>query len=146
MLNYVRRWSEEPSQTTNLFKSALDYPVVKGTGNEATISGGDAHMYRLSATNANTNNRMSNRYIEDGSYIRIQNISFGYTFPRKITRKFSAEAARVYVNLQNVYTFTKYKGYDPEVGCYGSDALLQGVDYGRYPSARIFTAGLSLTF
>lgn len=146
VLNYVRRWSEEPSQTTNLFKSALDYPVVKGTDNNATISGGDEHMYRLSATNANTNNRMSNRYIEDGSYIRIQNISFGYTFPRKITRKFSAEAARVYVNLQNVYTFTKYKGYDPEVGCYGSDALLQGVDYGRYPSARIFTAGLSLTF
>ena len=98
--------------------------------------------------NANTNNniRQSNRYVEDGSYIRLQNIALGYTLKKEWVKKVKLENVRVYANLQNVYTWTKYSGYDPEVGCMYGNALLNGLDYGRYPSPRIVTFGINVQF
>ena len=61
------------------------------------------------------------------------------------TRKFSIESLRVYCNIQNLHTFTKYKGYDPEIGAYNQQVLLRGVDYARYPSQRMFTFGLNVS-
>ena len=61
---------------------------------------------------------MSSRFVEDGSYLRIKNISLGYTFPKKWISKLNIDNLRVYMNIQNAFTFTKYKGYDPEVGAY----------------------------
>ena len=89
---------------------------------------------------------MSNRFVEDGSYLRIKNISLGYTFPKKWIRKWRIDNLRIYMNVQNAFTFTKYKGYDPEVGAYNYNVLLRGVDYARYPSQRIYTFGLNLSF
>jgi hypothetical protein len=110
-------------------------------------------MPRISNNEANGNNRLSSRYIEDGSYLRLQNISLSYRFPKHIVSKIGFDNAKVYVNVQNVYTFTKYSGYDPEVGMLrqqygtnGQDALVNGIDVGRYPSPRIFTAGISVGF
>jgi hypothetical protein len=89
---------------------------------------------------------VSDLYIEDGSYLRIQNISLGYTLPRKWVNKAQLQNVKIYANLQNVYTFTKYSGYDPEIGSMYGDALMNGLDYGRYPSPRIYTFGLNVTF
>ena len=91
------------------------------------------------------NSRTSNIYVEDASYLRIKNLSVGYTLPRAFTGRFGVENLRVYCNIQNLYTFTKYKGYDPEIGAYNQNVLLQGVDYARYPSQRMFTFGLNIS-
>lgn len=94
----------------------------------------------------NENTRVSDRYIEDGSYLRIRNITLAYNFPETISRKISSNSLRVYVQVQNAYTFTKYTGFDPEVGQDTWDRNLFGVDNGRYPSPRIYSVGLNVGF
>ena len=90
---------------------------------------------------------MSDKFVEDGSYIRLQNVSFSYSLPQSILQKTNFFTnVKVYINLQNVYTWTKYKGYDPEVGSLYGDALKNGIDYGRYPSPKIYTVGLNFSF
>ncbi|MCX2678607.1 TonB-dependent receptor [Galbibacter sp. EGI 63066] len=92
------------------------------------------------------NNEISDRWIEDGSYLRIQNVSLGYTLPHKYAEKIGIDVLKLYGSIQNLYTFTDYKGFDPEVGSFNQDVLLTGVDNGRYPSPRTFTLGLNLQF
>ncbi len=96
----------------------------------------------------NDNDRISDRYVEDGSYLRIKNITLGYTFPKALLSKAKIENLRVYVNIQNLYTFTKYTGYDPEVGASTQDSsgLTYGIDNGRYPSPAMYSFGLNITF
>ncbi len=86
------------------------------------------------------------RYMQDGSYLRLKNISLGYTFTPEASRKVLAKQIRIYVSAQNLLTFTPYKGYDPEVSTFGQNNLLQGIDYGAYPSSKTFLAGASITF
>lgn len=74
-----------------------------------------------SINDPNDNDRISDRYVEDGSFLRIKNITLGYTFPKALLNKAKIENLRVYVNIQNLYTFTKYTGYDPEVGASTQD-------------------------
>jgi len=98
-------------------------------------------------TNTNTNNvYMSDRYVEDGSYIRIQNISLGYRVPKKYADKAKLAGARVYVSVQNLKTFTNYSGYDPEIGAFNNNIKLMNVDMGHYPNPRTITVGASLEF
>ena len=98
-------------------------------------------------TNSNTNNTaMSDRYVEDGSYLRIQNITLGYRFPRSIISKVKMTNLRLFVTSQNLYTFTNYSGYDPEVGAYNNSIRLMNVDAGHYPNPRTFMGGLSVQF
>ena len=85
-----------------------------------------------------TNTENSTRFIEDGSYLRLKNLQIGYTFPLKWTQKFRCSRLRLYATASNLFTITKYKGYDPEVG--------GGVDYGNYPQSRTFTFGLNANF
>jgi len=99
-----------------------------------------------SSASSTSNFRYSDKFVEDGSYLRIQNISLGYNLPRKWLKKIAFENLKIYANLQNLYTFTAYKGYDPEIGSTNQDALLTGIDNARYPSPRIYTFGLNLTF
>lgn len=84
-------------------------------------------------------------YLEDGSFLRISNITFGYTLPKKILKKAFISNARVYATLNNIYTFTDYTGYDPEVSSTGS-LLTRGVDNSSYPKSKSFVLGLNLTF
>lgn len=100
---------------------------------------------RFTADNVN-NRYVSDRYIEDGSYLRIQNITLGYRLPGKIAGKNIFSSARIYATAQNLYTFTKYSGYDPEIGSYNSSIKLQNVDMGHYPVPRTFTAGINVEF
>ena len=106
----------------------------------------DSQIPRPTTNDNNRNNRMSDRYIEDGTYLRIQNLRLSYTFPALLTKKYRIERLKLYVNVQNVYTFTDYSGYDPEIGAFNQDPLLQNVDMGRYPSPRLYTFGLDIDF
>ena len=107
---------------------------------------GENTLPRPSTNDNNRNNRMSDRFIEDGSYLRIQNVRLGYTLPTTLTQKIRIQRLRVYANAQNLYTITNYSGYDPEIGSFNQDPLLQNVDMGRYPSPRLFTFGLDVDF
>jgi len=116
--------------------------------NNVIVTNKDTKTPRISQSDPNDNDRLSTRYIEDGSYLRIKNIVLGYTFPKTLLSKAKIENIRVYVNIQNLYTFTKYRGFDPEVGASTQDAtgLTFGVDNGRYPSPTTYSCGLNITF
>ncbi len=117
------------------------------------VSSAHPKMYRMASDDVNKNSRISSNMIEDGSYLRISNISLTYNLPSKWTSKMGLNQVKVYTNIQNLWTFTKYSGYDPEVGMmrsqymnYGQDPLMNGVDVGRYPSPRTFMFGLTIGF
>ena len=97
------------------------------------------------ATNSSSNRVISSRIIEDGSYLRLKNITLGYTFPNKLTKKWKIDKARVYVAAQNIYTWTGYSGYDPEVSIRNS-AMTPGLDYSSYPRAYAVSFGINLGF
>ncbi len=108
----------------------------------------DTKTPRPTIADPNDNDRLSDRYVEDGSYLRIKNITLGYTFPKSVLQKAKIENIRLYMNIQNLYTFTKYSGYDPEVGASTQDSsgLTFGVDNGRYPSPMTCSFGVNITF
>jgi hypothetical protein len=85
----------------------------------------------------------SDLYVHDGSYARIKNIQLGYTIPESLTRKILISNVRVYVAAENLLTLTGYHGFDPEIASGGTSL---GIDYGVYPQARTFTAGISVAF
>ena len=87
----------------------------------------------------NKNNRVSDRFLEDGSYLRLKNISLGYTLPSHLTKKAAMQQVRLSVSAQNLFTLTRYTGLDPEVGGSGNDNNV-------YPVTRNFTFGLNITF
>ena len=88
---------------------------------------------------------ISSRLIEDGSYLRLKNVSFGYTFPVEWTQSFGAQSVRIYVSGQNLFTLTNYSGYDPDVSTYNNLGNL-GADYGTYPKAKTYLMGIKLGF
>lgn len=100
---------------------------------------------RFSPTNRN-NTAMSDRYVEDASYWRIQNVTLGYRVPKNISSKAKINNLRVYGSIQNLHTFTKYSGYDPEIGSLNNNIRLTNVDTGHYPNPRTFTVGLNVEF
>jgi hypothetical protein len=83
-------------------------------------------------------------HVEDGSFIRLQSLSIGYTLPSRLIR--GAENTRLVLTGQNLHVWTKYSGFDPEVNSFGGDARARGVDLGSYPRARIWNLGLSTQF
>jgi hypothetical protein len=86
------------------------------------------------------------RYVEDGSYVRLKNIMLGYSLPSKIIQGIGITKARAYVSATNAFTKTKYVGYDPEVSSYNTNDGQIGMDLGTYPSAKMLTLGLDLSF
>jgi hypothetical protein len=94
----------------------------------------------------NNNLKISDRFVEDGSYLRIQNVTLAYNVPLKWAGKAKMSMARLYISAQNLHTFTKYSGYDPELGSYNGDVTLMNVDYGHYPNPRSFTIGANIEF
>lgn len=120
---------------TNRTTAILDRWTGPGTSDE---------MPRYTWADVNNNYRVSDLYIEDGSYIRLKNIQLGYTLPLSILKRVGASTFRVYVSAENVLTFTKYTGADPEVGALNSFDI--GIDRGIYPQARTFRVGTTITF
>jgi len=96
-------------------------------------------MPRAIFNDPNNNSRISSRFIEDGSYMRIKNITLGYTLPGTLIHRYKVQQIRIYASAQNLATFTKYSGFDPEVPS-------NGVDFNVYPVTRVLSLGLNITF
>lgn len=111
-----------------------------------TGEGSTNTMPRNAYTAPISNDWFSNVYIENGNFLRIRNVQVGYTFPESLSKKAGISHARLYVAAQNLYTFTKYTGYDPEIGSPSQNVLQTGADFGRYPLARMFTVGINCQF
>jgi len=103
----------------------------------------NTNIPRAISGDPNTNLRVSDRWIENGSYLRLKNLMIGYTLRRNSIHYINS--FRVYVSSQNLLTFTKYKGWDPEIGSKNT-TLTNGIDYGQYPAARSFQLGLQVGF
>ena len=90
------------------------------------------------------NGRVSSRWVEDGSYLRLKNLTIGYNLPHKLLRKLSIQNLKIYVTGVNLLTFTNYKGVDPEIVENGSNVKFAGIDYATYPMARTISFGLKV--
>jgi TonB-dependent starch-binding outer membrane protein SusC len=90
--------------------------------------------------------KMSDRYLENGSYIRVKTITLSYDLPKSLMDRLHMERVRIYITGQNLFTFTKYTGFDPEVGSFGMDNTRLGYDFGSYPSVKTLIAGASINF
>ena len=155
--NMKSAWANQPTSVLARTKLApIDAEkVYDGTNNvwnwyedptNVKIANPGAKLPRATTGDPNDNDRLSDRYIEDGSYLRIKNITLGYTFPKKWLEKVKIENLRVQVNIQNLLTFTKYTGYDPEIGASTASVNVMGLDNGRYPSPTTYSFGVNLTF
>lgn len=91
-------------------------------------------------------NDVYSRFVEDGSFLRLKNVTLGYTLPAKWTRKFYVSKLRVYASGQNLFCLDNYSGYDPEVSTAASNPMTPGLDWGAYPKSRIFTIGAEIQF
>jgi hypothetical protein len=121
--------------STNRPVSALERWTGPGTSNDQP---------RVTHADLNFNNRVSDRFIEDGSYFRIKSLQVGYTLPSAALDRVGIGKFRVYASANNLFTFTDYSGLDPEIGTRGT--LEIGIDRGFYPSPRIYNVGLNVTF
>jgi TonB-linked SusC/RagA family outer membrane protein len=121
----------------NVAKEMLGRWTGPGTSNTIT---------RVAYFGTPGNNQFSDFYVEDGGFLRCRNIQLGYTIPSELTNRFGVERLRVYVSSQNLFTITKYTGYDPEIGSLNQSVLNTGFDQGRYPVARTIIGGINLQF
>ncbi len=141
--------------TLNDFGNNYYHLIDPLTGQEATT------LARLKELNPNENSRLwslteetssniiypSSYFVEDGSYLRISQLTLGYTFPSQWMKKAHISKLRIYFTANNLYTFTKYSGYDPNVSSSNSDVICTpGFDSRAYPAARSFVVGLNLSF
>jgi outer membrane receptor protein involved in Fe transport len=101
---------------------------------------------RMTSRDPNNNMRFSDRYVQDGSYIRLKNIQLGYTIPFNPSSRVKISNMRVYVAADNLFTITNYDGFDPEVSEYYYNPYAFGVDVGTYPQPRTYRAGVTLNF
>jgi TonB-linked SusC/RagA family outer membrane protein len=109
--------------------------------NRWTGEGTSNEIPRFSFSDKNGNWLSSDLYVKDGSYMRVKNMQLGYTLPRLLTQKAFISKLRVYVSAENLLTFTKYEGFDPEISSGGTSL---GIDRGIYPQARVFSLGINL--
>lgn len=115
--------------------------------NSWTPSNTNTDMPRLNGNDKNNTNRTSDRFVEDGSYARLKNITLGYTLPKSLIQKAGIASLRFYVSGQNLVTITNYSGADPEIGQNATDNYLsRGVDIGTYPQAQTYVFGVKLGF
>lgn len=150
VLNALRINGENPNASYGYLKVLKDYAkleLIDPNGSSADVN--NVYVTNPNTTivgvrndNSNANNRFSDLYLEDGSYIRCKNITIGYNFPDRILKKLHIGSLRMYVSESNAFLITKYKGLDPEVGSW--NPLQAGIDGGTYPQARVFTFGVNV--
>ncbi len=136
IFNFLR-WQLEKMDNAyyNQLKTVMDR-YVEGTNT-------DGKLPRFTNTNVN-NVYISDRYVEDGSYLRIQNLTIGYRLPVSLISKAKITNVRFYVSVQNLHTFSDYSGYDPEIGAFNNNIRLMNVDMGHYPNPRSYTIGANI--
>ena len=134
--NDVYRAYERNLAMTNKHRMVLNRWTGEGSTN-------DARFPRYTFVDDNLNTRASDRYVEDGSFLKIKDLQLGYTFPGNINEKLKISKLRVFAQVKNLYTFTEYTGYDPEI----SGGIFEtGIDRGIYPQARTWSFGLDVRF
>lgn len=155
ILNYARARNESMinnfnNQSRSVINRARTRLVEGGTDindiNDVELIDPTTEIPRFDNGGENFNHVMSSRWIEDGTYIRIQNVKLSYRFPSNLTRKIKMSDLMVYVNVQNVATFTEYTGLDPQIGSFDQNPQLRNLDLGRYPTPRVYTVGVKLDF
>ncbi|WP_332369551.1 SusC/RagA family TonB-linked outer membrane protein [Spirosoma telluris] len=129
---------------------------MEGSGNQYSVVAdryrsedqpGNGQVFRASRGGTQSNStRLSTFYLQNGSYLRCTNITLGYNLPASVLTKVRVSGLRLYANVNNAFTFTKYKGYNPEVDYNNGANLAPGVDYGKYPLARGYNIGARITF
>jgi hypothetical protein len=129
----------EASGEQNFNKSKTVINAWNGEGSSNTIP-------RAIITDPNQNKRPSDIYVEDGSYLRLRNIRLGYNLPKVILSKINISDMNIYISGQNLLTFTKYSGFDPEVGNYNGGNTAAGIDTDIYPQSRSFHVGTVINF
>lgn len=134
--NDVYRAYERNLAMTNKFRSVLGRWTGEGSTN-------DARTPRNSFVDDNGNTRASERYVEDGSFIKIKDLQFGYTFSAKALQSLKLSKIRVFAQVKNAFTFTRYSGFDPEIS---GGIFESGIDRGIYPQARTYSFGVDLKF
>ena len=155
--NLVRQQHTNTQRYSNLMAYVSDYArvaLIDPNGSPTDISNvyvtnpTTARVQRISSAGSsmNDNNRVSNRFVEDGSYLRLKTISLAWNLPKSWLAPLKLDWVQVYGNIQNLFTICGYDGYDPEIGAQGQNILLQGIDNYRYPSQRIYTFGLKVKF
>lgn len=125
--------------------------AMKGADNQSTAvirrwrqPGDLTDIPRATELDPNNNNRISSRFVEDGSYLRVKNVTLSYILNRQLAERLKIRTARVYISAQNLLTYTNYSGMDPEVNYTGDNNLLRATDFFTYPQARTFTVGINL--
>ena len=138
ILNLNRRYLDNMEGNVNGTTAALNrWQSVDNVG--------DGMTNRANRKQTGYNARTSTWHLEDGSYLRLQNISIGYTLPKALTQKWHIDKMRIYFSANNLKTWTNYSGYNPEVSLRSSNALSPGEDYGTYPLAKTFMIGINIT-
>lgn len=138
VLNLSRRFFENLEGNANQMTTALNRW-------RSTSDPGDGVTPRANARTTGLNNAVSSRWVENASYLRIQNVTLGYRLPSTILNRIKLQQVRVYLTAQNLYTWADYTGYNPEVSNY-EGALTGGVDYGAFPLPRTLSVGLNIGF
>jgi len=126
------RWTQDGQVT--------DIPRMTTYSGDPTVNGGSANNYGGNVAS------LSSRYLEDGSFIRLKNVTLGYTIPSLVSSKWGISRARIYVSGSNLLTFTHYTGLDPEVNSQGGNQNTAGYDWATVPQPRTIQAGVSVTF
>ncbi len=153
--NYIRQAFTNPGSWGNRMKDVFNYARLglhdeEGSttdiSNVYVTNASTALVQRVNQYDANKNNRPSSRFIENASYLRLKTLSLAWNVPSVWIKHAGLEWVQLYVNAQNLFTITNYKGYDPELGAIGQEVIRQGIDNYRYPSQRIFNVGLKVTF
>lgn len=126
--------SQTQDQRANLMAEVADRWTVTNASN------------KVPAWDGYIKNEIYSRFIEDGSFLRLKNLTVGYTFPQRWTRKFYVSKLRLYFTAQNLFVVTGYKGYDPEVNMRASNPMTPSLDWGAYPKSKVYTFGIDLTF
>jgi TonB-linked SusC/RagA family outer membrane protein len=138
IFNFTRRSTEG--------MNSIGQNQLATVANRYTKDNPNGNLPRAIVGDPNGNTRISDRYIEDGSYLRIQNVAIGYTIPVKANGKTIINSLRVYASAQNLKTFSKYSGYDAELGAFNQNAMIMNVDNGHYPIPRTYTIGMNVEF
>lgn len=150
VLNGLRINGDNPGTSFGYLRSLTNYAklgLIDPNGSNTDLENvyvinPDTRIVGIRNDNTNDNNRISDRYIEDGSFLRCKSISLGYSFSEKLLSKVHVPSLRVYLNVSNAFIITKYTGMDPEIGSW--DPLNAGMDNGFYPQPRVFTVGANI--
>ncbi len=133
IVNFNRFTLESFDGNRNNSTAALDRWTTTNPTNEYPRANATPRAYTL-----------SNAQVEDGSYLRVKDVTLSYTFSKKLLDRIKISSLQLYVSAKNLYTLTSYSGYDPEVSRFANDNLSMGADYGSYPSTKLYTLGISL--